>query len=549
MKNYQLALLSSILLILSFPYTGSFTPFVFIGFVPLLLLRQQFLASGKKPWKLALWTYFSFLLWNIGTTWWVANASLSGGIFAFTVNALLMTLVFGSWSFIDRKINTRYSSLLLIPIWILFEFGHHRWDLSWPWLTLGNYFSVRTGWVQWYEWTGTLGGSAWVLFVNLLVFRLYNVYRDVPKRNQHIFSIIGVLLLPIVVSQILIPFAAFDTFKKPTNLNAVVLQPNIDPYTEKFAASASNEAFADSLINLANRHVTSETNLVIAPETALPLSFQEDRLHTYNFGQRLTDQVQKWPRANLLIGASTVQILDHKQSVASTPIPNTNEWYESYNASLLLTKKEAPQYAHKSKLVPGVELVPFSTYLPFLSALAIENGGTSGTLGTEKEPKTLQIPVPTYGSGKSFTETKRNKLFSVAPIICYESIYGDFVRKQVQKGAQLLCILTNDGWWGNTPGYKQHFSFARLRAIETRRWVLRSANTGTSGSIDPRGKIIKKTPYWTKTSFAQTVTLNTFKTFYTKHGDWPAGLSLSWILFAFSIFFMNKAKKSRKLQE
>ena len=531
MKNYLLALLSSTLLIFSFPYTGSFTPFVFIGFVPLLLLRQQFLATDKKPWKLGLWTYLSFLLWNIGTTWWVANASISGGIFAFTVNALLMTLVFGSWSFIDRKINTRYSFLLLIPIWILFEFGHHRWDLSWPWLTLGNYFSVRTDWVQWYEWTGTLGGSDWILLVNLLLFSLYNVYRDVAKRNQNIFTIIGILFLPIVVSQILLPFATSLAVKKPNYLNAVVLQPNIDPYTEKFAASASNEAFTDSLINLANRHVTSQTNLVIAPETALPLSFLEDKLHTFAFGQQLQEQVSKWPKVDLLIGASTVKIFDTKQSVASTPIPNTSQWYESYNSSVLLTKKEAPQYAHKSKLVPGVELVPFSAYLPFLSALAIENGGTSGTLGIEKEPKILSVDQ-----------------VKLAPIICYESIYGDFVRQQVQKGAQLLCIITNDGWWGNTPGYQQHFSFARLRAIETRRWVLRSANTGTSGSIDQRGKVIKKTPYWTKASFAQTVTLRSDQTFYTKYGDWPAGLSLSWILLAFSIFFMAKAKNSRKLQ-
>jgi apolipoprotein N-acyltransferase len=214
---------------------------------------------------------------------------------------------------------------------------------------------------------------------------------------------------------------------------------------------------------------------------------------------------------------------------------------------MLLTKIAPPKYVHKSKLVPGVELVPFSAYLPFLSALAIENGGTSGTLGVEKEPKTLQIPVPTYGSGKSFTGNKHDEIFSLAPIICYESIYGDFVRQQVKKGAQLLCIITNDGWWGNTPGYKQHFSFARLRAIETRRWVLRSANTGTSGSIDPRGKIIKKTAYWTKASFAQTVTLRSAQTFYTKHGDWPAGLSLSWILISFSIFFMAKAKESRNI--
>jgi apolipoprotein N-acyltransferase len=544
MKNYLLVLLSSALLILSFPYTGSFTPFVFIGLAPLLLLRQQFLASTQKPWKLGLWTYLTFLFWNLGTTWWVANASVSGGIFAFTVNALLMTLVFGLWSFLDRKIQTRYSFFMLIPIWLLFEFGHHRWDLSWPWLSLGNYFSVRTGWVQWYEWTGTLGGSAWILLVNLLVFRLYCVYRIVAKRNQYIFTILGVLLLPIVTSQVLQIFA-IPTLQ-PKQLHAVVVQPNIDPYKEKFALSASNEAFADSIVVLANRHVTAQTDLVLAPETALPLSFQEERFNTFAFGQSLASQVQKWPQANVLIGASTVRIFDGKQSVASTPIPNASEWYESYNTSMLLTKTAPPQYVHKSKLVPGVELVPFSAYLPFLSAIAIENGGSSGTLGVEKEPKVMTIEVEPNKRQKDPTNKAQN--VTLAPIICYESIYGDFVRQQVQKGAQALCILTNDGWWGNTPGYKQHFSFARLRAIENRRWVLRSANTGTSGSIDPSGKIIKKTPYWVKTAFSQTIQLRSDQTFYTTYGDWLAGLSISWILLSFSIFLKQIGKNSRKLQ-
>lgn len=529
-----LAVLASFLLTLSFPFSGSFTPFVFVGLVPLLLLRQHFRISGKKHWKLGFWNYLAFLLWNLGTTWWVANASGSGAFFAFTVNALLMTLVYGLWSFVDRKINTRYSFLLLIPIWILFEFGHHRWDLSWPWLTLGNYFSVRTGWVQWYEWTGTLGGSAWILLVNLLVFRLYNVYRIVAKRNQYIFTILGILLLPIVVSQILQVFAIPSLQTK--TLNAVVVQPNIDPYKEKFATTASNEAFADSMLSLANTRVTAQTHLVLAPETALPLSFPEDRLQNFAFGQTLDKQVQQWPMANLLIGASTVRLFDFKNSVASTPIPGEQRWYESYNSSLLLTKKQAPQYVHKSKLVPGVELVPFSNYLPFLSAIAIENGGTSGTLGVENEPKVLSM------------QTNQTKSVTLAPIICYESIYGDFVRNQVKKGAEVLCILTNDGWWGDTPGYKQHFSFARLRAIENRRWVLRSANTGTSGSIDPSGKIIKKTAYWTKTAFSQTIQLRTDQTFYTTYGDWLAGISISWILLSFSTFLMDYGRKSRKLQ-
>jgi apolipoprotein N-acyltransferase len=543
MKKLLFVLLSGLLLVISFPFSGSFTPLVFIGFVPLLMLRKQHLEAEQKTWKLGLWNYFSFLLWNLGTTWWVANASIDGAIFAFTINALLMTLVFGTWSWIHRKINSSLSYWLLIPIWLIFEFGHHRWDLSWPWLTLGNYFSVRTGWVQWYEWTGTLGGSAWVLLVNLLIFRLYNVYRDVAKRNRNIFALIGVLIIPIAVSQILLSLVTID--KKTTSLNAVVLQPNVDPYSEKFAANASNEVFADSLINLANRHITNQTDLVIAPETALPLSFLEDRLHTFEFGEKLQEQVSKWPQANLLIGASTVKLFDSKQSVASTPIPNEKRWYESYNSAILLSKNHEPQFAHKSKLVPGVELIPFTAYLPFLSAIAIENGGTSGTLGVEKEPKVLDILMKDHDK----LNQKSNQNIGLAPIICYESIYGDFVRKQVQKGAQFVCVITNDGWWGDTPGYKQHFSFARLRAIETRRWVLRSANTGASGSIDPSGKVVKKTSYWTKEAFSQNVELRTDRTFYTTYGDYIAGLCISWIFFAFSHLLMQKAQKVRNLQQ
>jgi apolipoprotein N-acyltransferase len=197
--------------------------------------------------------------------------------------------------------------------------------------------------------------------------------------------------------------------------------------------------------------------------------------------------------------------------------------------------------------VPGVELIPFSAYFPFLSAIAIENGGSSGTLGTETGPKVINM-TRVAQSGPDAKDAFKQQNISIAPIICYESIYGDFVRRQVKQGAQVLCILTNDGWWGDTPGYKQHFSFARLRAIENRRWVLRSANTGSSGSIDPSGKIIKKTPYWVKSAFTQQVKLRSGQTFYTKYGDWLAGLSVSWILLSFSTFLMDYAKKSRKLQ-
>jgi apolipoprotein N-acyltransferase len=180
--------------------------------------------------------------------------------------------------------------------------------------------------------------------------------------------------------------------------------------------------------------------------------------------------------------------------------------------------------------VPGAEIIPFSSYLPFLEKLALSNGGTSGTLGVEDSPKIF-----------------KTQKTSIAPVICYESIYGEFTANQVRQGAELLCVLTNDGWWGDTPGYKQHFSFSRLRAIETRRWVIRSANTGTSGIINEYGDVIAETPYWKPAVLSATVPLLKTQTIFSQQGDY-IGRSFSFvavliILFAFSKKIKNKLSK------
>jgi apolipoprotein N-acyltransferase len=106
-----------------------------------------------------------------------------------------------------------------------------------------------------------------------------------------------------------------------------------------------------------------------------------------------------------------------------------------------------------------------------------------------------------------------------APIICYESVFGKFVTGYVRKGAEVLFIITNDGWWKNTYGYKQHLFFASLRAIETRRQVVRAANTGVSCIIDIRGKRINETTWWTKAVIKGTIWPETRITPYVKYGD------------------------------
>ena len=130
------------------------------------------------------------------------------------------------------------------------------------------------------------------------------------------------------------------------------------------------------------------------------------------------------------------------------------------------------QLYHKSKLVVGVENMPFTHLFKPIEKLAINLGGTVGTIGTSKE-RTVFV-------------RERDHL-KVAAVICFESIFGEFCTKFVRNGAQLFFIITNDGWWKDTPGHKQHMAYARLRTIECRRSIARSANTGISAFINQRG--------------------------------------------------------------
>jgi apolipoprotein N-acyltransferase len=513
-QRYLLSLCSGLLLSISFPFTGSITPLVFLGFVPLLFLSEDLTEKSKGGWHLFLQCYLTFLVFNLGTTWWVANSSFVGALLAFVFNTLFMSLTFVLFHFVKKGLKSNWAVWTLIPLWISFEYFHFNWDLSWPWLTLGNFFSIRPSWIQWYEYTGVFGGSTWVLTVNIFLFLwIRSVWIQKKKKwNRWLIGTMLSMLLPVVYSWTKMPILPF----KGTQLYKVaVVQPNVDPYNEKFALGTSNEQQLQRFFSLANSVVDSTTDIVVGPETAISQGFIESRLPGLPFYSMIQAEMRKWGKAELLIGASTAELFDTKHSRASVYIPGQRIYYESYNSSLHIPQKGEPAFIHKSKLVPGVEMIPFSNLFPFLETLAIENGGTSGTLGIEKEPKIFPA---------------KEKL---APIVCYESIYGDFVSKQVKQGARFLTVITNDGWWGDSPGYKQHFSFSSLRAIENRRWVVRSANTGKSGVFDEFGLIQKETGYWKEAAFQYPIPRLEKLTFYTKHGDYLGVISQFIALFLF----------------
>jgi apolipoprotein N-acyltransferase len=189
------------------------------------------------------------------------------------------------------------------------------------------------------------------------------------------------------------------------------------------------------------------------------------------------------------------------------------------------------QLYHKSKLTPGVEIMPYAKYLGFIENLAIDLGGTVGSLGTDDIRKVF---------------VSSEDSLRVSAVICYESVYGEFFAEFARSGAELIFIVTNDGWWGNTPGHRQHFSYARLRAVETRRSIARSANTGISAFINQRGDVLQESAYWVPAVLKENINANNRVTFYSKYGDYLARISafvaVLLLLIAISISLRNRKK-------
>lgn len=539
-KKYLILLcvLSALLLSLSWPLNG-FPFLVFISLVPLIIVIEEIKKNPDRFTALATlrYSYITFLIWNALTTWWIWHSTVVGALIAIFVNSLFMAIVVQIAAFVRGKLENNIIGIAIFPIfWIAFEYLHQLWDLSWSWLNLGNVFASHTAWVQWYEYTGIHGGSLWIILVNILIYFLIKPYlykQPATRKNQKAITIFLVLALIIPAAASLIRYYTYKERHNPVNI--VVLQPNLDPYKEEYQLTVEqviDRLFSDKAISL----IDTNTNFIIAPESVLQEGLFEDEF-AYSKSIKSIKEILKThsPQAHFISGASTFRMLkpyEPKGPSARRYNKDDDLYYEAFNTALFMDSMAVPQTYHKSKLVPGVEQMPFSEIIKPIENLAIDLGGTVGSLGKSAERVVY----------------KKSKI-PVSAIICYESIYGEFTAEFVKNGAQLIFIITNDGWWENTPGHKQHFAYAKLRAVETRRSIARSANTGISCFINQRGDVIEKTSYWTRDVIKNELNANDEITFYVKHGDY-IGKSFTFIsiLLIFIAILMFFAKKKTSLK-
>ncbi len=522
------ALFSGVLFFAAWP-VSPLTPFVFFAFVPLMLLS----ANLTKAKSFYFYAFIGMLVFNTLSTWWIWNSTDVGSIMAIIANSLLMALPLLLYHKCKKVLGNYWGSASLIVFYLAFEYLHLNWQLSWPWLTMGNVFAAQTSWVQWYEYTGAAGGSFWVLLVNVLIFHwiIYTRNKNPEEKgfkfyiNWRLSFVIAAIVLPIVCS--LIIGLNGIVFKERTN-NVVIVQPNIDPYGKFESGSVARQI--QILLSLTHEKVDSSTRLVIWPETAMSYDVTENEVLNNHAYETVKLFLQHYPKLHILTGISTYKFTDNKDQPAVRTLKD-GRMVISYNTAVLLNAKNPPQFYHKSKLVPGVETIP--SFLNFLSPVFEQFGGSAAGYGKSDSAIVL--------NAVDSIET-----FKCAPIICYESIYGEYVTEYVKKGANLLTIITNDGWWGNTPGHKQHLAYAKLRAIETRRWVARSANTGISAFINPYGRIMERKEWDEAASLSYQVSLKTSETFYVKYGDYIFRVALVFSVIFVLVYFIIIIKKRIK---
>ncbi len=514
-KALLLSLLSGVLLGISwFP---PLTFLIFIAWVPLLFLAEEILKNEKRRGALAFFfSYISFLIWNAIVTWWTWFASPGGCIAAILANALLMSTAYWLFFLLYKKITKHYplttnhyspAVWLLIPVWLSFEYLHTLWELAWTWLTLGNIFSFTHNWVQWYEFTGVSGGSLWILAANILIFRIlqFRVPAHITFWTKYRIYLSGlVIFLPIILSRLIL-LTTETPLTENNGQKIVVVQPNIDPYNDKF--NGDYTAQLQEALRLAKQKLDGKTNYLVLPETFFTEQVWESNLELPYSVKFLRDSIlKKYPNLIIITGASTYYQYKHgeKLSPVAHKYIDADEYYDLFITGLQLDNFGPMQVYHKSKLVPMVERMPYPAVFGFLEQWTIDLGGSAGSLGTQEKRGVFY---------------NKDKTVGVAPVICYESVFGEYVTDYINEGANLVFIITNDGWWHDTPGYVQHLNYARLRAIEIRTPIARCANTGISCFIDETGKLSQETKWWEPAVISGNLQPNNEKTFYVKCGD------------------------------
>ncbi len=489
-----------------------------LGFTTLLYWIDRAAREGLRKRAVLWYAYHAMVLFNVIATWWVANTALAAGLVANFLNAFFQALVV-LLIFLMRLHLPKIWLAGALVTWIGFEYLHFNWQIAWPWLCLGHTFGGAPALAQWFSVTGVFGGSLYVLLGAIMLYltairqRRILIPRSADDMPIELPSLAGavrlwlILLTPLAVSLLMWAYIGEVAGVKTARIAAV--QPNFEPHYQKFEVPAFDQLAR--FRELSEQALADGAQLVVWPETSFD-GVEESAIEReawFEMWREVSVSAlrQNAVQAGLLAGLSSYKLYpsDTGQKALRKQASGRGDtlYYTAHNTALAIDQGKPTSIYHKAKLVPGVEFLPYRKAMFIFEPLVDKLGGTTVGLGISDSAMVFR-----YATG-----------IAAAPLICYESLYGDYVREFVQAGANVLVVPTNDGWWDDSPGHRQHFKLARLRAIETRRWVVQAANSGTSGFIDERGRAFAKTPYNAAAVVTEEVKLLSGQTFYVRYGD------------------------------
>jgi apolipoprotein N-acyltransferase len=477
-----------------------------IAFVPFLLIENYLYEHSGRFTANAFFIYClpGFVIFSIIAVGWMRVASLTGAICVIMGLAFLMSFSLWLAHIVRRKAGNIPGFVSLFTFWLGYEFLSLNINIISPWLNLGNGLSKDLAFIQWYEVTGTAGGTIWILASNL--FLSIVLIRFTMGRGKTLFYLIIWFFIVLIPSALSI--TRYYTIKenKCRPEEVVIVQPDFDPYTEKFTIPFNEQL--GKAISLAESVITNRTDWIITPETTVDDPVNLDDLNNDKYIIMIRELVKKFPQVSVVTGLVSYRLYPSAEvapTISARKTDNSGYYYDHFNSAFKIDTGPSIEVYHKSKLVPGIEMQFSNGPGRLISRILPSLGGTKWGYGIQNDRNCFE---------NNFTLQK------IAPIICYESVFGKYVTEYVTRGANALFIITNDGWWKNTNGYKQHLSFASLRAIETRRPVARAANTGISCIIDIRGRRIEETAWWSQAALRGEIIPESRMTFYARYGDY-----------------------------
>jgi len=518
-------------LLMSIPWYNFGTGLILLfALVPLLYLVDLTIREkGTRFFSSSGYFFLAFAAWAASSGWWLVNATVPGTIFLVILDAVFYTAIILLYRSLKISFGRGMAYLGLVSFWIAFEYLYINAELSVPWINLGHGLAHNIRLVQWYEYTGALGGTLWILLSNILLYEIFIARKKGKAVTAQLISLLTVLLIPAALSLFL--FYSYKESEK--NINVVSVQPNVDPY-EKFVSFTPEEQ-ADSLIRLFTPFLDDSIDYIVTPETAITGYASIRDLDRDPIIQKMLQFTGWYPDLNIILGMTLFyQYASDEPHSPTAQVTRDNIYYDTYNSAVQINRCSLQMY-HKSKLFPGVESMPYANALKFLNKMMINLGGTYRSHGISPE-RTNLYPC--------------NSSVKVAPVICWEDIYGEFVTGFIKNGADVIFNITNEGWWGNTPGHKMFMKYAKLRAIETRRSMVRSANTGISAFISPRGITLQELTWGKKGVILAKVSLNDELTCYVKHGDflgrWFEYIALLPLLLVVAGWFRTASKAGKR---